>query len=114
MLCCCFTDVLLLLYLPDAERFSSDLALQLFHAAFGLAQHRLYVLQRLCVVCVCVFEGEKGRERESERLNRDDRREMHMNSDCTWTSAEGRKAETDRQRGKIGEGSGQGRQIRKR
>jgi hypothetical protein len=66
------------------------------------------------VVCVCVFEGEKGRERESERLNRDDRREMHMNSDCTWTSAEGRKAETDRQRGKIGEGSGQGRQIRKR
>jgi hypothetical protein len=47
---------------------------------------------------VCAFEREKGHERESERLNRDDRREMHMKSDCTWKSAEGRKAERERRR----------------
>ena len=69
MLNCCFTDVLLLLYLPDAERFSSNLALQLFHAAFGLAQYRLYVLQRLCVcvcVCVCLREKKGANERASD------------------------------------------------
>ena len=59
-----------------------------------------------------MFEREKGRERESERLNRDDRREMHMNRDCN--SAEGRRQRETHREGRIGEGSGEGREIGKR